>query len=180
MSNRPLAICVIGAGMSGLAAVRALARAGHEVVCHEAGSAIGGMWRYENDSGLSAAYDSLSTNVSRWRMQFPSLPMPESVPEFPHRSDMLAYLEAYADEFDLRRFITCGSWVDAARPLDGAWEVTVRDEEPRRFDWVVVAAGHYSDPAIPELPGEFEGDIVHSRDYRTPDPFAGRRVVVVG
>ena len=166
--------------MSGLAAIRALARAGHEVVCYEAGSAIGGMWRYENDSGLSAAYASLSANTSRQRMQYPSLPMPESVPEFPHRSDMLAYLEAYADEFDLRRFITCGTWVSAARPVDGAWEVTVRGEEPRRFDWVVVAAGHYCDPLIPELPGKFDGVIVHSRDYRTPDPFAGQRVLVVG
>jgi dimethylaniline monooxygenase (N-oxide forming) len=166
--------------MSGLAAVRALTNAGHEVVCYEAGSAIGGMWRYENDSGLSAAYDSLSTNTSRGRMQYSSLPMPESAPEFPHRSDMVRYLEAYADEFDLHRFIRCGTWVEAARATDGTWEVTARGEAPRRFDWVVVAAGHYCDPAIPELPGEFDGTLVHARDYRTPHPFAGRRVLVVG
>ena len=47
--------CVIGAGMSGLAAVHALTRAGLEVSCYEAGSNVGGMWRYENDSGCSAA-----------------------------------------------------------------------------------------------------------------------------
>jgi dimethylaniline monooxygenase (N-oxide forming) len=39
-------VCVIGAGMSGLAALDALTRAGYEVTCYEAGSAVGGMWRY--------------------------------------------------------------------------------------------------------------------------------------
>ena len=173
-------VCVIGAGMSGLAALRSLARGGYEVSCYEAGSGIGGMWRYGNDSGLSAAYASLHTNTSSARMQYPSLPMNSSAPEFPHHADMLAYLEAYADQNDLRSHIACGSWVETARPLDGGWEVTVRGGEPRRFDVVVVAAGHYAHPSYPEIPGEFSGTAIHSRDYRTPDPFAGKRVAVVG
>src|SRR5438874_1106111 len=87
-------ICVIGAGMSGLAAVDAFARAGFRVTCYEAGSAVGGMWRYDNDSGRSAAYASLEANTSKRRMQYPSFPQPESAPAFAHHSDMLAYLEA--------------------------------------------------------------------------------------
>src|SRR5437016_7030850 len=105
-------VCVIGAGMSGLAAVRTLVRSGHQVTGYDAGSAIGGMWRYNNDSGMSAAYASLRTNTSRRRMQYPSLPMAASVSEFPHHSEMLTYLEAYAAANDLARHITFGAPVE--------------------------------------------------------------------
>jgi dimethylaniline monooxygenase (N-oxide forming) len=173
-------VCVIGAGLSGLAAVRGLTQAGHEVRCFEAGSAIGGMWRYGNDNGLSAAYASLTANVSRRRMQYPSFPAPDSMAEFPHNSELLAYLERYAEANELLRHVICDAWVERARPADGGWQVTVRGAKPEQFDAVVVAGGHYWDPEIPKLEGRFDGTIVHVRDYRTPDRFADRQVVVVG
>src|SRR2546425_7552914 len=132
--------------MSGLAAIRALTRAGHEIVAYEAGSAIGRMSRYGNDSGLSAAYASLTTNTSRRRMQYPSFPMPDSVAEFPHHTDMLAYLEAFAHENDLERFITYGAWVDAVRPVEAGLGVPVRGGGPRRFGCGVVGSGPQLDP----------------------------------
>ena len=182
--SAPARVCVIGAGMSGLAAVEALARAGYEVTCFEAGSAVGGMWRYENDGGSSAAYASLQTNTSRRRMRYPSLPMHDAVPEFPGHRDMLAYLESYADHNALARNIRFRSRVEKVARVRGAereeWEVSARGATPGRFDWVVVATGHYSAPAAPELPGEFDGELAHVCRYRTPDRYAGRRVVVVG
>jgi dimethylaniline monooxygenase (N-oxide forming) len=173
-------VCVVGAGLSGLAAVQRLVLAGHEVECFEAGSAIGGMWRHGNDNGVSAAYASLRANVSYKGMQYPGFRERGSMSEFPSHSELLAYLERYAEANDLLGRITCGARVERARPLASGWQVTVDDSPPRDFDALVVATGHYWDPDIPALPGRFGGTIVHVRDYDTPAPFAGRRVVVVG
>jgi dimethylaniline monooxygenase (N-oxide forming) len=173
-------VCVIGAGMSGLAAVAALTQAGFDVICYEAGGAVGGMWRYENDSGRSAAYASLETNTSGRRMQYPSFPRPDLAREFPHHSEMCAYLEAYSEANELARHVSFRATVERAERAGDGWEVTVRGAGRHRFDWLVVASGHYWEPTIPELPGEFAGETMHVRDYREPERFAGRHVVVVG
>lgn len=52
----------------------------------------------------------------------------------------------------------------------------------QRVDAIVVCNGHYSEPRVPEYEGQtsFGGIQMHSHNYRTPDPFVGKRVVVVG
>jgi dimethylaniline monooxygenase (N-oxide forming) len=171
-------VVVIGAGSTGLAVLRAL---GANAVCIERGSNVGGLWRYENDNGLSSAYASLRTNVSRLRMQYPSFPMPPAVGDFPHHTDMAAYLDADADAFGLRERIRFGVTVERLEPRpDGGWSVALDDGTELRSRAVVVATGHDWCPSVPDHPGSFAGEVIHSHDYRTPEPFAGRRVLAVG
>lgn len=182
--------CVIGAGPSGLAASKVLASRGLPFDCFEAGSGIGGLWRYGNDNGMSGVYASLHANISKESMSFSSLAMPETYPVFPHHSKVLAYLEQYAASFGLHRHIGFGTEVTSVRPLeDGGWEVVRRrrgDTEARtqRYTEVVVANGHHWDPRLPDpaVPGaeDFAGLALHSHDYRSPEPYAGRRVLVIG
>ena len=49
-------------------------------------------------------------------------------------------------------------------------------------DAVMVCNGHYTEPRLPALPGQgsFPGLQMHSHNYRTRQPFSGKRVVVVG
>ena len=60
-----LPVCIIGAGSSGVAAAKALHAQGVAVEGFEIGSDIGGMWRYQNDNGLSSAYRSLHIDTTR-------------------------------------------------------------------------------------------------------------------
>jgi hypothetical protein len=66
--------------------------------------------------------------------------------------------------------------------VDGGrgWAVTTGAGETRRYAAVVIANGHNWSPRVPAYPGEFAGETLHSAHYRTPEVFAGKRVLVVG
>jgi dimethylaniline monooxygenase (N-oxide forming) len=173
-------VVVIGAGSTGLAVLRALGERGIAAEGLERGSGVGGLWRYENDNRMSSAYASLRTNVSRLRMQYPSFPMPPAFGDFPHHTDMATYLDDYADAFGLRARIRFGATVERLEPTPHGWRVALDDGTELRRRAVVVATGHDWCTRVPDHPGSFAGEVLHSHDYRTPEPFAGRRVLVVG
>lgn len=178
-------VCVIGAGISGLTTIKALLELDLEFDAFEMGSAIGGNWRYGNDNGRSAAYASLHIDTSKGRFAFSDHPMPKHWPSYLHHSQVLAYLESYADRFGLTDHITFRTEVVAVRPIEHLWDVTVRHldtgtEETRTYGAVVVANGHHWDPNLPGTDGPFAGRILHAREYRTPEPYIGKDVVVVG
>ena len=174
-------VAVIGAGSSGLAVLKALREHEIDVECFERGSEVGGLWQYENDNGLSGAYASLRTNVSRSRMQYPSFPMPGSYDDFPHHTDMASYLSGYARTFGLLDLIRFRVTVERleAKPR-GGWRLVLDDGTEHSYEAVVVATGVFSHPKAPVYSGSFAGEVSHSHAYRTPAPFAGHRVLVVG
>jgi len=60
------------------------------------------------------------------------------------------------------------------------WRVELEAGESAEFDDVVVATGHQAAPAHPDFKDGFEGEYLHSASYREPEPFRGKRVLVVG
>lgn len=177
--------CVIGAGGCGLAAAKALHDRGLAFDCFERGSAVGGLWRYDNDNGMSAIYKSLQINTSRDMTSFADFPMPADYPDFPRHEQIRDYLERYVDRFGFRDRIRFRTTVERVVPEPGGtFAVTFRSgegaDETRRYRHVLVASGHHWLPRVPEFRGSFTGQILHSHDYRTPEAFAGMRVLVVG
>lgn len=107
--------------------------------------------------------------------------MPADYPDFPDRERIVAWLQAYAEHFGLLSHIRFGTGVTrATRTPDGRWQVTLSTGETRAYDALVVANGHHWSPKWPEIPGRFDGRELHARDYRSPEGFEGRRVVVLG
>jgi cation diffusion facilitator CzcD-associated flavoprotein CzcO len=143
-------VCVIGAGSSGITAIKALQDGGFPFDCFEASDRIGGNWVYKNRNGMSSAYRSLHINTSRDRMAYSDFPMPADYPDFPHHTQVAAYFDAYVDHFGLRDRITFKTGVERAEPHDGGWRVTLDTGETRDYRALLVANGHHWDPRWPE------------------------------
>lgn len=179
-------VCIIGAGSSGIVAAKTLKEAGIPFDCFEMGSDIGGNWRYDNDNGRSAAYQSLHIDTSKERMAFSDFPMPQEYPNFPHHSHIIRYFEEYVDHFGLRPYITFRTRVDHVAPHpEGGYTVTTSPMDgglptKQHYRGVLVCNGHHWNPKIPVFPGEFNGPVQHSRSYRQPEPFRGQKVLVIG
>jgi dimethylaniline monooxygenase (N-oxide forming) len=177
--------CVIGAGSSGIAAVKALTDRGIPCDCIEKSDRVGGNWVFGNKNGMSAAYRDLFINVSRERMQYADYPMPKSIPDFPHHTHIARYFDDYVDHFGLRDSIEFETGVErAARRADGLWEIALDSGETRLYDALLVANGHHWDQRWPEpaFPGseEFAGVQMHAHTYVDNSIFLDKDVVVLG
>jgi cation diffusion facilitator CzcD-associated flavoprotein CzcO len=164
-------VVVIGAGPAGLAAAAALSAARVSCVVLERADAVGASWR--------ARYDGLRLNTNRTLSRLPGLRFPRGTPRFPGRDEVVAYLEAYAahHRLDVRTGVE-------ARRVERAgerWRVSCRDED-FEAEGVVVATGWDRVPHVPAWPGrdDFAGDLLHAAAYRSPEPYVGRSVLVVG
>ncbi|MBI3542391.1 MAG: NAD(P)/FAD-dependent oxidoreductase [Deltaproteobacteria bacterium] len=169
--------CIIGAGYCGLGIAKAFQDYGIEFDWFEKNEALGGNW-------LNGVYDSTHIISSRDTTGYGDFPMPKTLSDFPSRAEILAYLESYAERFNLVKLITFNTAVESVRPLDPSgmtgWKVRLAGGEERTYRGVVVANGHHWDKRIPTYPGEFTGKTLHSKDYKRPVDFAGSRVLVVG
>lgn len=200
--STPLPVLVIGAGPGGLCAAAALQARGLPFEIVDAGRRPGGIW--DIDRARTPMYASAHFISSRTLSGFPDFPMPRDYPDYPRHDLIQRYIEAYAGHHGLDRRIRFRTRVTWAEPLaDGGWEVVfepspecgahpsgrgtnaVGDDgagrsERGRYAALVVATGMTWHPNVPRLPGDFDGEVMHSFDYRDPSVFRGRRVVVVG
>ena len=110
----------------------------------------------------------------------PGLPFPSSTPLFPTRNHFLDYLHRYAETFQLP--IQTASDVNAVRRDAGDWTIGLGDGRSLKARTVVIATGIVANPRVPHIPNQdqFKGHVIHSVEYRRPQPFTNQRVLVVG
>ncbi|CAL5223737.1 g6297 [Coccomyxa viridis] len=179
-------VCIIGAGKSGLIACKVLHQRGVAFDCFETGSQIGGLWVLNNDSGRSACYDSLCINTSKLMTRFHDFPMPEHYPMYCTHQQILEYLEAYTQHFGFGKSIIFRTEVLSVVPSPtGRFTVLTKDLDTgevltRQYGSVINACGHHWDPLWPELKGDYKGELSHAHAYRSPKPFEGKRVCIIG
>lgn len=172
-------VAVIGAGPSGLAAMRNLKASGIDFVGYESHANIGGIWDWDNPK--SSVYRNTHTITSKGITAFGDFPMPDEFPVYPSHSQVLSYLNGYADHFGLRSHIRFNDAVEnLARAADGGWVVRLSSGAQAWFEDVIIANGHNWHPRKPDFPGEFTGKMLHACEYTDAREFADKRVLVVG
>ncbi|GCB52278.1 NAD(P)/FAD-dependent oxidoreductase [Streptomyces sp. NL15-2K] len=165
-------VAVIGGGQSGLVAAHALRGQGLQPVVLEASERSAGSWpRY---------YDSLTLFSPAGYSSLPGMPFGGDPERYPHRDEVVAYLLRYAERLDAD--IRTGIRVREVRAADGDFTLTLEGGGGLSARAVVAASGTFGRPHRPALPGleGFAGSVLHAAEYRTPQPFAGERVVIVG
>ncbi|XP_015982199.2 flavin-containing monooxygenase 5 [Rousettus aegyptiacus] len=187
-------IAVIGAGASGLTSIKCCLDEGLEPICFERTGDIGGLWRYQEnpEEGRASIYKSLIINTSKEMMCFSDYPIPDHFPNFMPNSKIQEYFRMYAEEFGLLKYIrfktsVCGVTKQPDFSTSGQWKVVTECEgrkEENVFDGVMVCTGHHVSPYLPlhSFPGieKFQGQYMHSREYKNPQSFTGKRVIVIG
>jgi cation diffusion facilitator CzcD-associated flavoprotein CzcO len=169
--------CIIGAGPSGLAQARAFRARGIEFDVFERHGDVGGLWDISRPE--TSLYESAHFISSRTQSAFLGFPMPESYPDYPRHDQVLAYLRAFADAYDLRRHVQFGATVERVTLENGGARVRVAGQE-RAYAGVVCATGVNWTPNSPEYPGRFAGTIRHTQSYRSAEELRGKRVLIIG
>jgi cation diffusion facilitator CzcD-associated flavoprotein CzcO len=164
-------VLVIGAGAAGLATAAELGRRGVSAVVLERGTAPGAAWR--------GRYDSLHLHTVRRLSGLPGAPIPRAEGRWVSRDGVVRYLERYARDNEVE--VQTETIVERIDRDDGGWRLATSGGE-LSADAVVVATGYSNVPHVPDWPGHesFQGELLHSADYRDAAPYRDRDVLVVG
>ena len=198
-------VCIIGAGPSGTAALRAFASAakkGQEVphiTCLEKQNDLGGLWNYSWRTGVDAKgepvhnsmYRYLWSNGPKESLEFADYGFEEHfgrlIPSFPPREVLFDYIKGRIENSGVRNQIRFNTTVrrvtyDGASRLFTVVSTCDNSETTEKYDYVICASGHFSFPNVPEWPGfdKFEGRILHAHDFRDAMEFKGKDILVVG
>jgi putative flavoprotein involved in K+ transport len=162
---------VVGAGQAGLAMGYFLARQGRRFVILDRADAIGAAWRER--------WESLTLFTPRRYDSLPGLPFTGDPNGYPTRDEVIAYLERYAETFNLP--IELKGNVRRVSAVDGRFLVEV-DGRTIVSDNVVVATGPFQTPYVPDLAERLAPNVfqTHSVGYRKPSDVPHGTVVVVG
>ncbi|HEV2572161.1 MAG TPA: NAD(P)/FAD-dependent oxidoreductase [Beijerinckiaceae bacterium] len=179
-------VCVIGAGVSGLATAKVFKSHGHEVTVLERSGDLGGVWE------PARSYPDVQTQSPKELYRYTDKAMPADYPEWPKGPQVHAYLASYADDHGLKPLIRYGTSVQSmARRASGepGWTLALKRADgatsQEDFDFVAVCTGQFSEKKKANWPGQAEfmqngGQVLHSSDYTDPTSVKGKRVVVLG
>jgi len=180
-------VCVIGAGPSGITAIKNLLDEGLAVTAYDFNHDVGGNWIYSEDESHSSVFETTHIISSKTLSQYQDFTFDdfeEGIPDYPSHDQLRRYFQAYAQHFGLYEHIQFNTLVKHCEMLeDGSWEVTTEHQgktHKMQFSHLAVCNGHHWEPRYPNYPGTFTGELIHSHQFKKAAPFKDKRVLVIG
>lgn len=180
-------VCVIGAGPSGITALKNVLDEGIEAVCYDRNDRVGGNWLYNEAPSHSSVFETTHIISSKTLSQYEDYTWEdhgEEVADYPSHQQLASYFQGYAKHFGLDEYIEFETSVLNAEYIsESEWKITVEGPSGKReetFTDLIVCNGHHWNPRMPEYPGTFTGDFIHSHDFKKAEPFRDKRVLVIG
>lgn len=177
-------VLVIGAGPVGLGFAATLRRKGVWYDQVDAGDGVGGNWN-------GGVYKNVHIISSKLSTEYKDYPMPDNYPDFPSAAQLLKYYNDYTDHYQLRPQIKFKTRVKSVIPANGEgddrekWLVIMEDVEGGKvtelvYETLLICNGHHFQRRIPQYPGKFTGEVLHSKEYKSPAQLEGKKVLVIG
>ncbi|KAK6384742.1 hypothetical protein LTS17_002305 [Exophiala oligosperma] len=168
---------VIGAGLSGIASLYRLRKAGLKVKAFEAGSGFGGVWFWNRYPGarVDSEYPLYQLNIPEahqsWDWDY----------KFPAQKELSDYFNHLDKVLDLSKDVYFNSEVTSVRYRDGLWTVRTA-QRTATCKYLALAAGALHRTHRPDFPGldNFGGKIYHTASWPDDIDLQGKRVAVIG
>ena len=167
-------VCIIGAGWSGIYACKYALENGLTPIVLERRSDIGGVWNYSDDPDITTVMKSTISSSSRIVTEASDFFMDESVGHFMHHEEIIDYLRAYIEKFDLGSYFRFSCDVKSVRKQGGSWKVTYEQAgESRSVETpkLAICAGlHNKKKPIGQPISSFTGSVIHAGDMKEINP----------
>ena len=162
---------IVGAGPAGLAVAGRLAQMGLPYLLLEKGEKIASSWHNH--------YERLCLHTVKEHSDLPGMEMPEGYPTYVPRLDLIAYWEDYVRKMNISPLF--GQQVSKISRAENGWRTETATHIFQSKN-IVVATGYNRTPYLPVWPGQeqFKGEFLHSHQYRSAAPFAGKKVLLIG
>ena len=184
MSKFQCDVTIIGAGWSGLLACKHMLEEGLSVMVLERRATIGGVWQYSDDPNETSVMRSTQCTSSITVTEMSDFPMPDEFNAFPTHSQIVIYLESYADHFKLRPHIHLNVKVDRVEKEDNCWNIHTTSEEMYQSKYLVICTGIYekiNDELRHTLFKDYTGALYHSKEIKFPlEKHKGHKILIVG
>ncbi len=185
LKNR--SVCVIGAGPSGITALKNLVDESVEAVCFDRNREVGGNWIFTEEESHSSVFETTHIISSKTLSQYEDFTFDDfdpTVADYPSHDELRRYFQAYASHFELYPYIQFETLVlQCERKGEDEWVVTTERKgvkSTHHFTDLVVCNGHHWKPRYPEYPGEFTGQYLHSHQFKKAAAFENKKVLVIG